>query len=1189
MVASKVQTRSFSDRIKRMRGRLGLTQEALAERLGVSFATVNRWENKQTRPSRMVLEKVGQLESETISPKKAEKEVKDTAPVHLDFAGHADAVQAIAEGERLGFGHVTNPAFATEISRIDPLPHQRIAVYDKMLKQNRLRFLLADDAGAGKTIMTGLYLREMLSRRIIKRVLIVPPAGLVGNWQSEMKKLFSVSFKVVSGNDAVKSNPFAGEGSDLVIVSLDSLRGKRLYKRLSEDSTEPYDLVVFDEAHKLSTNQEADFRIKKTSRYELAEALAGVRDRSEKWPLHWSANHLLLLTATPHMGKDYPYFALWRLLMPDQLTTMEAFNSFTKDQREPHFIRRTKEEMVFLDGHQLYPKRISDTLGFELTSGKISEQSLYDKTTNYLKFVYNKAKILNRSAARLAMSVFQRRLASSTYALLQSFERRLDKIDHLIEQVREGSISVEEMNRLQQKRLREDADVFESKTAEEEIEGENEENEENELKLLGYFVAASLRDLLTERDEVRTLRDLARAVHENGIESKFERLQEIIEAPIYQNEKLIIFTEHKDTLHYLIRRLNGLGYTGKIAQIHGGMHYTERAVEVERFRKDHDDGGARFMICTDAAAEGINLQFCWLMINYDIPWNPARLEQRMGRIHRYGQKHDPVVILNLVAPKTREGRVLKTVLEKLEAIRKQLDSDKVFDVIGRLFEGVSIRDYMARTIEHGGADSEVEEIEGKLTKEQTEALMAKETMLYGMGGDVKPLLPEMREAMDRETYFKLLPGYVRSYFEKAAPLAGILIDNLPNNIFRLKPDTTQRDTLLSQMTWEASPADQLFSFHKPESREPVVWLHPGEPVFEDFLRVFEARYAKHAQRGAVFIDPDALAPYLFHLAKVTIVRKADPDTPELNHGETIECRLVGLKQYEGAEIEICPLEHLLLLRGTHGIPKTAQLLASDAQGLREQARAYLMERNARELALDHKRRLQESMGQRVATIERGFAYQDLELAKARAKLSKKAREGNKSAQIELEKVKETQRTRTERLSRALQVVEREPALIQAAPIEFITHALVVPSTDPLDVEQRDADVEQVAMNLAWAYEESSGAIVKDVHTPGLARAAGLGEHPGFDLLAVYPDGEERCIEVKGRARSGAVEVSNNEWAKACNLGDRYWLYVVYGCATPAPQMERVRDPFLNLITKAKGSTLIDPKAVREAAQTEVKQ
>lgn len=1171
-----------------MRGQLGLTQEALAERLGVSFATVNRWENKQTHPSRVVLEKLAQLESELREGPEEEQDANAAVrPVHLDFAANADAVRAIAEGQRLGFGHITNPAFATEISRIDPLPHQRIAVYDKMLRQKRLRFLLADDAGAGKTIMTGLYLREMLSRRVIKRVLIIPPAGLLGNWQSEMKHLFSLDFKIVSGSEAATANPFNGGGSDRVIVSIDSLRGDRLFKRLAEPSTDPYDLVVIDEAHKLSANQDADYRITKTSRYELAEALAGVRDRGEKWELHWSATHLLLLTATPHMGKEFPYYALWRLLLPDQLTTVEAFNSFTKDQRAHHFIRRTKEEMVYLDGRPLYPKRISDTLGFELTSGEISEEKLYEKTTSYLKYVYNKAKILNRSAARLAMSVFQRRLASSTYALLRSFERRLERIERLIDDVQQGSITVEEMNRLQQKRLREDADVFEAKTADEESEDEIEENEAGELDLLGFFVAASLRDLLTERDEVRALRDLAKAVFEKGGESKFEKLREIIEAPAHQSEKLIVFTEHRDTLDYLVRRLQGLGHTGRIAQIHGGMHYTERAAEVERFRMEEDDGGARFMICTDAAAEGINLQFCWVMINYDIPWNPARLEQRMGRIHRYGQKHDPVVILNLVAPKTREGRVLKTLLEKLESIRKQLNSDKVFDVIGRLFEGVSIRDYMARTIESGGVEPEVDEITGKLTKEQTEALLAQEATLYGTGGDVKPLLAEMRTAMDRETYFKLLPGYVRSYFEKAAALSGVRLESHPEGIFSLAADPGKRDSLLHDLASDAFGGDRRFSFHKHPPTSDVIWLHPGEPVFEDFQAAFARRHSRDAQRGAVFTDPEAQSPYLFHLARVTIIRTADPDTPELRHGETIECRLVGLKQYEGAEIEVCPLEHLLLLRGRRGIPKPAQLLAADAARLRDEARAYIMERIAREQALAHKRKSQASLPARSETIKRGFAYQTAELAKARAKLTKKAREGNKTARIELERVKTRQRSQSDRLAQALRVIEREPALIQAAPVEFVAHALVVPSGDPADVEKRDADVEQVAMNLAWAYEESSGAIVKDVHTPALARAAGLGDNPGFDLLAVHPDGEKRCIEVKGRARTGPVEISRNEWAKACNLGDQYWLYVVYGCATPAPQMERVRDPFLNLLANAKGSLLIEPKAVREAAEREV--
>jgi SNF2 family DNA or RNA helicase len=275
-----------------------------------------------------------------------------------------------------------------------------------MLKQARLRFLLADDAGAGKTIMTGLYIREMLSRRLFKRVLIVPPAGLVGNWQRELQLLFSLPFNIVSGSDVKNNNPFIGSQSDRVIVSVDTLAGERVFARIAEDGVEPYELVVFDEAHKLSCDRGADFRIRKTGRYKLAEVVAGAQNGEHGWHLPWHAHHLLLLTATPHMGKEYPYYALWRLLEPEVLTTPEAFDQFPAEQRRHYFIRRTKEEMVGLDGNPLYPKRFSDTLGYALSQGENSEQRLYDETTEYLRYVYNRAKLLNQSAARLAMGVY---------------------------------------------------------------------------------------------------------------------------------------------------------------------------------------------------------------------------------------------------------------------------------------------------------------------------------------------------------------------------------------------------------------------------------------------------------------------------------------------------------------------------------------------------------------------------------------------------------------------------------------------------------------------------------------------------------------------------------------------------------------------------------------------------------------
>jgi transcriptional regulator with XRE-family HTH domain len=275
----------FPEQVKKLRARLGLTQVMLADRLGVSFPTVNRWENKKTIPSQLAWNKLREMAGELEEGELTSESVAPAAPPILDFTARPEVVLSVMEGERLTFGHLANPVFATEISSIDPLPHQRIAVYDQMLKLPRLRFLLADDAGAGKTIMTGLYIREMLSRRVLRRVLIVPPAGLIGNWQREMQVLFNLQFTVVAGADARNANPFIGPSSDRVIVSVDTLTGERVFARLREEKVEPYDLVVFDEAHKLSVDRGNDFRVRKTDRYRLAEALAGVRGLDAAWRL----------------------------------------------------------------------------------------------------------------------------------------------------------------------------------------------------------------------------------------------------------------------------------------------------------------------------------------------------------------------------------------------------------------------------------------------------------------------------------------------------------------------------------------------------------------------------------------------------------------------------------------------------------------------------------------------------------------------------------------------------------------------------------------------------------------------------------------------------------------------------------------------------------------------------------------
>lgn len=1200
-MATSITAADAGQRIKRLRGRLGLTQVQFAELMGVSFASVNRWENGQSNPSALAWQRIMAAEEhglEALSPV-APGSIKTYAAtgstesaLPIDFGADSEVVRTVAEAHRLSHGYIFNPAFATEISRIDALPHQRIAVYHHMLAQPRLRFLLADDAGAGKTIMSGLYVREMLSRRLIRRVIIAPPAGLIGNWESELRNLFGLRFKIVTGSDTRAANPFIAPDGDLVIVSIDTLTGDRTFARLAEPGVASYDLAIFDEAHKLSARLEGDFTVRKTDRYRVAEAISGARADDRDYRLPWACRHLLLLTATPHMGKDFPYYSLWRLLEPEALSTKEAFDAFPPDSRRRHFIRRTKEEMVDFSGRQIYKRRVSDTFSYDLSSGEVSEQALYDQTTDYIRDYYNRARILNRSAVRLAMSVFQRRLASSTYALMRSFERRLVKLDGFIEDVRAGRLTTEQLQTLQEQlRFK---DIEDEKTADEEqAEDDLEENEAVERRAMGAVVALTLGDLEAERNRVQELLNLARAVYDRGEDSKLQKLREVIRDPRWRDQKILIFTEHRDTLDFLVRSFEGMGFTGRIAQIHGAMDYLERQDQVDFFHRPTEDGGALYMICTDAAAEGINLQFCWLMVNYDIPWNPARLEQRMGRIHRYKQEHD-VRIINLVAGKTREGRVLKTLLEKLEAIRKALNSDKVFDVIGRLFEGVSLKDYLEQSLTEAGAQESEHTIEGKLTPEQVKAFEEWERKLYGEGGEVASRLDEERTLVAREQLRRLLPGYVRSFIEKAAPMLGLRIDGDIDGIFSFgesRPNAL--DPYWPILEEYPNHARHKFTLHKLNDSTSATFLHPGESFFELMREAVLTRFSRDALRGAVFVDPTATRPYIFHLLLVEAVRRADPNFDALRTDEPLELRLVGLRQDESGQIDLCPIEHLLLLRGGRGIPIAVRPFAARAQTISSLAANFALDTVAGPMAESHRASLLESLPERERFLEAGYRYEEDMLLATRVKKASAMRDGDRKAAADLERIKERQRSLEDLKQKAVAALRREPELIAAREVQFLAHALVVPSSDPEDRKRHDAEVELIAVRIASEYEREQGWTPRDVSTPPLARAAGLTDNPGFDILSNRPAFgatsakstvlEERAIEVKGRVGVGDIELTENEWSRACNERDRYWLYVVYDCGMPNPRLLRVNDPFRKLIATAKGGVIIEENEIIGAA------
>ena len=1194
-------------RVRRLRREMGATQERFAERMLVSPLTVHRWESGQSSPRPLALARLHRLEEEASIRSSAGR--TDRVPP-LDFAGDPDRVSAVAEAYRLAHGHQFNSKFASEISRIDPLPHQRIAVYEHMLPQDPLRFLLADDAGAGKTIMTGLVVRDMLLRGRIRRVLIAPPAGLVGNWERELRTLFKLHFRIVVGADARAwaranasarqdaqagtDNPFRSGAGDLVIVSMDTLASEGTFGALSTPEVAPYDLVVFDEAHKLSAYTDSH-RTRKTRRYKLAEALAGCPSPDPRYGgLGWAARHLLLLTATPHMGKDSPYHHLWRLLDPHVFATGEAFRRFPQNARSRHFIRRTKEEMLDLEGRPLYRPRSCDTFSYELSGGPDGEQALYDATTHYLRHTYDRA-LGGRGAAHLATAVFQRRLASSSWALLRSFQRRAAKLAETAEALRSGRLTFAELNRRRaQIEHRYPKDFFDEYGADEDAEegSSAEANEHFELEVLGTVLAADVEDLEDEIAVVEKLAAQAKAVVESGRESKFDKLREVLEDPSHAAEKWLVFTEHRDTMDYLVRRLEGLGHAGQVAHIHGGMNWPERERQVEHFR---DPGGARYLVATDAAGEGINLQFCAFMANYDIPWNPARLEQRMGRIHRYRQKRD-VRIVNLVAGSTREGRVLQVLLDKLEAVRRELDSDKVFDVIGRLFEGASLKDYMMEAL--AGDEGErraIRQVGDALDGGRVRTVAEADEGVYGPPGDVAGRLDGLRDDMERERYLRLLPGYVRRFVERSAALLDLELQGDLDGRFSLAPKRPGAlDFLLPAL--EGYPAEMRARLcvrrtvpgERPTEGE-CIWLHPGEPVFDALREHVVRAFATDALRGGVFIDPHAKEPYLFHLAVAPVHLAVAPvrlesggngDGPA-TESPVLERRLLAVRQVADSPPSASEVERLLLLQSAAHVPPGSVPLAARGIGMRADAANHL-DRLARErLAGDRQKAVEGELPERRHRVRAGFDLRAADLASRRIRLA--AKDGTDE---EVAAVKLAQRELLAEKTEALAELEAAPSRIVAGDVRFVVHGVAVPPTSNDEIDQYDERVEEIAVRIAVAWEEERGAAVQDVSKPALARSAGLANWPGFDLLAKQPNGDTRRIEVKGRADQGAVQLGRNEWIQALHLGEHYWLYVVWNCATADPTLVRVQDPLAKLFADERTSTTftISPRSLLDAAE-----
>ncbi len=1171
-----------SDEIKKLRMKLGYSQQEFAAMLNVSFATVNRWENGKAQPQKDRLDRIRALWQSQQEPESS----RGSAPViipRLNFEGDAEAVKLVIDAHRLQNGHLINKTFGLELSRVVPLPHQRIAVYEHMLPQNPLRFLLADDAGAGKTIMTGLYIREMINRGRMQRVLICCPAGLTWNWRSELRYYFDLDFRILQGADFQKGDPLSNADHSCFIISVDTAATDEVRKRLTSHAVPPFDLAVFDEAHKLSWG-DPKRKDSKTRRYRLAEALST------------RSTHLLLLTATPHMGKAFPYFALWRLLDPHVLSTPEVLESLTPEKRPKYFIRRLKEEMINYEGQPIYVPRLCQTVTFHLTE---PEQHFYEEVSDYLRWSYQTNKSINKNAAAMVVAVLQRRLASSVHAMLESLRRRRSRI--MDEESAYASKASPGISILMEH--------FDTSTADENETAESgrETDEYYEDQTLALARPDNQAQRQKELEYLDRIIELGEAVRETPNETKFARLRELIESAELYNEKLLVFTEHRDTLNYLHQRFDALGYTGQIATIHGGMNIEEREEQRIRFMptefrrglgiKDPDGPSARIMLATDAAGEGINLQFAWLMVNYDIPWNPARLEQRMGRLHRFGQKHPEVRIFNLVADNTREGDVLATLLTKLDEARKELCSDKVFDVVGQCLQEVSIRDLLREALFEKPPYTAQKKLDSHLATQKLRALIEKQRAAASTYGDVAQRLSQLRTDMEVEQFSRLLPAFIQNFLEKAAQRLGLQLEGDLSEAAKFSIANGEGQWL--------QHLDDLFPNGLPDylsvrqtislpdvDRARVAFLRPGEAIFDAICQETIRRFQGDIQRASVFRDPTTDKPYYaaVYLCQIGEHPSFSRSTGYVEAGRSglfgasnpsglnlMERRLIGIKWDESGSFDFCPPNHLLAL---HAAPKSMVWKAGnllqhpDDHVIRADLHARMV---AESVYLQQLRSVFQAESQsRTDDLMRGFDFQASSLAQERSELARRVRQGDASAAEKLEAIKSEQSRLNEEKAQILVFEQRRADLLEITRFERIAVALVVPDTSAEARELYDKNIEQIAMRIARNFEmDHYKAKVYDVSSPHLAR--------GYDMESHRANGEKVVIEVKGLAGRGPVHLTENEWPTAVNIRNRYWLYVVADCATSSPILYRVQDPAFKLAVKTRQSfTVKMGDIIREA-------
>lgn len=1008
---------------------------------------------------------------------------------------------------RYRFASLYDPLLAMNASKADPLPHQIEAVYGYVLKLPRIRFLIADDPGAGKTIMAGLIIKELKLRNLTKRILIVAPGHLKDQWIRELVDRFEEHFLVV---DRAYVDSLYGENvwmrENQILTSIDFAKRDDILPSISAAN---FDLVVVDEAHKMSAYRYGD-KTEKTGRYKLGETLSRI------------TQHYLFLTATPHKGDPDNFRLFLDLLEEGFFATNEMLQDSIDNKDNPLFIRRVKEDMKSFEGEPLFLPRHAKTVPFNLGADSPDEKDLYNELSKYVNEQYNKAltKDKRRNVA-FALVILQRRLASSTFAMLKSLQRRKARLEDLLQ----GAEMIS----------KHPYDTFDYDTVED-------MSEEERWRLEEIWETLSVSENKEElQKEISTLENLinrAKLIIQGETEIKLSALKDSLDKlsqiyPKLEDKKILIFTESRDTLDYLEKKIINWGYT--INTIHGSMKLEER-VKAEKIFKTE----TQIMVATEAAGEGINLQFCHLMINYDIPWNPNRLEQRMGRIHRYGQQKE-VYVYNLVAIDTREGQVLYRIFEKLEEIKKAYGSDKVFDVISEVLYDKNLSQLLMDAAANARS---MDEILQEIDIEVDEEYIAKVKENLGESLATRYIdYSRIKEMAQRAREHRLIPEYTESYFKKAFAKAegrfkerqdGFLaINSVPFDIRKIsEEDIFKKSYGTLTRKYPRVTFDKDIAFKNPDAE----FITFGHPLFEALMIWIERNFTNSLLNGATFIDPDGkLNGYILFY---------EGETKD-GTGDVAGKKLFAFFTNQNEVNSVSPAIIWDLIESDHG-----ESSAVDIESLKKQITAEVisnLEKYKAELLQERKRQAEIKQKYGIKSLE----YLILGLDRDLITLYDRKEKGEK-VDIVIRNKSERKAEYEKALLELKELIEKEQRLTMSMP-RFKGIIRVKPAMEVNSAMRSDKDVERIAMQVAMEYERKNNRKPEDVSAENL----------GFDIRSTGDSDEIRYIEVKGRAGTDGIALTQNEWFKAMRFSNDYYLYAVMNCSSK-PELYIINNPAENV-------------------------